>query len=99
MVVGMRNYDPSYSSRRRLCPLWGHHGLRELQPILGLVRFGRFLLKRVSSPNSYLVLALNTFSLLAWRSGFLVEEAFSGGDHIESAILGQARSLVDHLPA
>ena len=94
----MRNYDPSYSSRRRLCPLRGHHGLRELQPILGLMRFGRFLLKRVSSPNSYLVLALNTFSLPAWRSGFL-EEAFSGGDYIESAILGQAGSLVDHLAA
>ena len=99
MVVGMCNYDPSYSSRRRLCPLRGHHGLRELQPILGLMRLGRFLLKRVSSPNSYLVLALNTFSLPASWSGFLEEEAFSGGDYIESAILEQAGNLVDHLPA
>ena len=98
MVVGMCNYDPSYSSRRRLCPLRGHHGLRKLQPILGLMRFGRFLLKCVSSPNSYLVLAQNTFSLPASWSGFL-EEAFSGGDYIESAILEQAGDLVDHLPA
>ena len=99
MVVGMCNYDPSYSSRRRLCPLRGHHGLRKLQPILGLMRFGRFLLKCVSSPNSYLVLAQNTFSLPASWSGFLEDEAFSGGDYIESAILEQAGDLVDHLPA
>ena len=64
-----------------------------------VMRVGRFPVGSVGSPNSYLVLALNTFSLLAWRSGFLVEEAFSGGDYIESAILGQAGSLVDHLPA
>ena len=99
MVVRMCNYDPSYSSRRHLCPLRGHHGLRKLQPILGLMRFGRFLLKCVSSPNSYLVLAQNTFSLPDSWTGFLEEEAFSGGDYIESAILEQAGDLVDHLPA
>ena len=63
------------------------------------MRVGRFPVGSVGSPNSYLVLALNTFSLPTSWSGFLEEEAFSGGDYIEGAILGQAESLVDHLPA
>ena len=48
-----------------------------------VMRVGRFPVGSVGSPNSYLVLALNTFSLLAWRSGFLEEEAFPGGDYAD----------------